>query len=102
VRAVALLLLALSCFWNVAAAMFSDVLMSTFAFGPELESPLRYVASLLFRFGPRLSLLDSYGVSPLVQSGLFFLLVAVSAALLRSPLRTPGAPGGACGKAPEL
>jgi hypothetical protein len=102
VRAAALLLLSVSCLWNVAATMFSQVIMSAFAFGPELDSPLTYVLSLLFRSGPRLSLLDAYGVSPIAQGGAFGLLVAISAWILMSAVRTPGAPGGASGRPPEL
>jgi len=81
-RAFSLALVAASCFLSVLGAMYSQVMMSTFVFSPELEDPLAYAASLLVRLGPRVSLLDAYGVSPLGQSGVLLALLLVSAALL--------------------
>ncbi len=82
VRAACLSLLAASCFLNVLGAMYSQRLMSTFAFSPELENPLAYVTHLLVRLGPRVSLLDAYGVSRLLQSGVLLALILISGALL--------------------
>jgi hypothetical protein len=87
VRVVSMMLLVISCFLNVLGAMYSQVMMSTFAFGPELEDPLAYVIDLLVRLGPRVSLLDAYGVGARMQLGVFVSLLAVSAALLVCALR---------------
>lgn len=87
-------LLALSVVFNVLGTMFSHVLMSTFAFSPELDFPVRYVVELAMRLGPREPLLDSYGASPVLQSAILVVLLGLSFLLWRSgrPHRQEGAP----------
>jgi hypothetical protein len=75
--------LAFSVLLNVAATMFADVIAETNAFGPELRHPPLYVLGLLAGSGPRVPLLDVYGVGPVVQTLVVLALAAVSAALLR-------------------
>jgi hypothetical protein len=62
------LALLLSCSINVAGAMFSDVIMSTYAFGQELRYPILYAFRLLLEQGPRSPLLGAYGVDPRAQT----------------------------------
>jgi len=69
--------------------MFSDVVMSTYAFGPELRFPLAYVTRLLVSGGPRVPLLDVYGVSRGVQDAGLLALSGVSLLLLRLSARAP-------------
>jgi hypothetical protein len=61
--------LLVSCGINATGAMFSDVIMSTYAFGQELRYPIRYAVRLLAEGGPRAPLLGAYGVDPLAQAG---------------------------------
>jgi len=68
VRWASLLSLLLSCGINVTGTMFSDVLMSTYAFGQELRYPIRYALQLVASLGPRSPLLDAYGAGPLAQA----------------------------------
>jgi hypothetical protein len=82
VRTLGLALLAVSCFFNVLGAMYGQVLMSTFAFSPELEDPLGYVTNLLLRLGPRVSLLDAYEVAHPAQIGVLLALLLLSGWLL--------------------
>ena len=53
-------------------------MMSTNAFGPELRSPLVYVLRLLLAHGPRVPLLDVYGVARAVQWALLASLAALA------------------------
>jgi hypothetical protein len=95
VRTAAGALLLVSCALNVLGAMFSDVVMSTYALGPELRSPPRYVLALLRDHGPRVPLLDGYGAAPAAQWIVLLALAVLSAVLLRRALeRATGAPGG--------
>jgi hypothetical protein len=87
VRALGYALLLASCVLNVLGAMFSDVVMSTHALGPELRSPLVYVLELLRLHGPRVPLLDSYGVAPAVQWVVLTALAGLSVTVLRVELR---------------
>jgi len=64
------LALLLSCGINVTGAMFSDVIMSTYAFGQELRYPIRYAFRLVAEEGPRSPLLGAYGVDPRAQAAL--------------------------------
>jgi hypothetical protein len=82
-------LLLASCASNVLGAMFSDVVMSTYALGPELASPLQYVWRLLLERGPRVPLLDVYGAAPAVQWAVLLALATFSAAVLRKELVSP-------------
>jgi hypothetical protein len=77
-RAFAYALLLLSCVFNILGAMFSDVVMSTYALGPELRAPLAYVFRLLLRHGPRVPLLDVYGVAPAIQWTVLLGMVVLS------------------------
>ncbi|PYQ21416.1 MAG: hypothetical protein DMF81_15495 [Acidobacteria bacterium] len=88
-RLLAWALLLVSCAVNVAGTMFSDVVMSTYAFGPELRFPLAYVTRLLVSGGPRVPLLDVYGVSRGVQDAGLLALSGVSLLLLRLSARAP-------------
>jgi len=81
-------LLLVSVVFNVLGTMFSDVMMRTSAFGPELRFPVGYAFTLFASRGPRIKLLDSYGVNPVAQSIVFLALVLLSIALLRGFLRT--------------
>jgi hypothetical protein len=72
-------LLLVSCAMNVAGTMFSDVVLSTYAFGPDLEFPLAYVGRLLLAHGPRVPLLAAYGAPGWIQAALLAGVVAVSA-----------------------
>jgi hypothetical protein len=58
--------------------MFSDVVMSPYALGPELRAPLAYVFTLLLRHGPRVPLLDVYGAGPAVQWTVLLGMVVLS------------------------
>jgi hypothetical protein len=60
---------------NVTGAMFSDVMLSTYAFGQELRYPIRYALSLLAERGPRAPLLDAYQVDPETQAVLVVTLL---------------------------
>jgi len=75
-------LLLVGCVFNLLGAMFSDVVMSTSAFGPELRSPLAYVMRLLLLRGPRVPMLDVYGVAPAAQWAVLLALAAASALML--------------------
>jgi len=77
-RVLCYVLLVVSCFFNVLGAMFSDVVMSTYAFGPELRAPLVYVTRLLLGHGPRVPLLDAYGVAGAVQWAVLTALAALA------------------------
>jgi hypothetical protein len=77
-------LLLLSCTVNVVGTMFSDVMLSTNAFGPELEFPSWYAVSLLAARGPRVPLLASYGAPLLVQIAILAALAALTVALWRA------------------
>jgi hypothetical protein len=66
------LMLLLSCAINLAGAMFSDVILSTYAFGEELRYPIRYALRLLAETGPRSPLLAAYGIEPRAQAVLVF------------------------------
>jgi hypothetical protein len=90
--------LLISVAFNILGAMFSHLIMSTNAFGAELRYPLPYAIGLLLRRGPRIPLLDGYGVHPVVQILAFLILVGVSIVLLRGFLKrgvdsTAGPPG---------
>jgi hypothetical protein len=86
-RRLAYALLLISCVFNVLGAMFSDVVMSTYALGPQLRSPLAYVFELLLLRGPRVPLLDSYGVDPAVQWAVLLALVLLSVTVVWRELR---------------
>jgi len=77
---------------NILGAMFSHVMMSTAAFGPELALPLVYVSRLLVHLGPRVTLLDGYGVAPVVQWAVLLAVATLSIMLLLEYLK-PGAAG---------
>jgi hypothetical protein len=62
------LALLLSCGINVSGAMFSDVILSTYAFGQELRYPILYAFRLFAEGGPRSPLLGAYGVDPRAQA----------------------------------
>jgi hypothetical protein len=87
-RRLAYVLLVFSSAVNVAGAMFSDVVMSTYALGPELQAPLAYTFDLLRARGPRVPLLDAYHVSAPVQWAVLVALGALSGFLLRRPWRS--------------
>ena len=48
--------------------MYSDVIMSTYAFGEELRYPILYAFRLFAEGGPRSPLLGAYGVDPGAQA----------------------------------
>ena len=83
VRWTAAALLAVSAAVNLAGTMYSDVVLSTYAFGPELEFPLAHVARLVAGAGPRVPLLDVYGVPAAVQAAVLAALLAATAVVLR-------------------
>ena len=83
-------LLLVSCAINVAGTMFSDVVLSTYAFGPDLEFPLAYVCRLLLAHGPRVPLLAAYGTPGWFQATLVAGLVALSVGALYRLHRKPG------------
>jgi len=85
-RVLAGALLLVSCVLNVLGAMFGDMVMSTYAFGPEMRAPLAYVLKRLWLGGPRVPLLDVYDVAPAVQWSLLLALAVLTAALLRREL----------------
>ena len=60
--------------------MFSDVLMSACAFGPEMDRPLAHALALLRAEGPRIPLLDSHGVPAAAQAALLAGLAAATVA----------------------
>jgi len=74
-RWASLLAFLLSCSINVTGAMFSDVIMSTYAFGPDLRYPIHYAFRLLAERGPRAPLLDACGADPRAQAAIVFGLV---------------------------
>ncbi len=75
VRWTSSLALALSCGINVTGAMFSDVILSTYAFGQELRYPIRYALRLFAEGGPRVPVLAAYGVDPRAQAAIVLSLV---------------------------
>jgi len=86
VRWVCLGALLASCLFNVLGTMFGPRIMSTPAFGPELRFPLRYAFRLFIEQGPRIPILDCYGVAPLIQTAVILALVLFSLAVLRETL----------------
>jgi hypothetical protein len=86
VRIAAVTLLAVSGLTAVLGTMFSDVLMSTFAFGPEMERPLAHALGLLRAEGPRVPLLDGYRVPGALQAALLAGL-AVASVMSMAPAR---------------
>jgi len=82
-------LLLVSCAINVVGTMFSDVVLSTYAFGPDLEFPLAYVLRLFLAHGPRVPLLAAYGAPGWTQAALLAGLVAFSVCALRRFHRQP-------------
>ena len=87
VRALTHALLAASCAVGVLGAMFSDVMMSTYALGPELRSPLAFVLGLTRAHGPRVPLLASHGVGPPVQWTVVIVLAALTLVVVRREAR---------------
>jgi hypothetical protein len=83
-RMLCLVLLLVSCAFNILGAMFSDVVMSTYAFGPELRAPIAYVIRLAFTSGPRVPMLDVYGVPAGVQWAVLGAVTALFAVGLRA------------------
>jgi hypothetical protein len=72
--------------------MYSDVIMSTYAFGQELRCPILYAFRLFAESGPRAPLLGSYGVDPRAQAAivlglLLATLVVVGVRVRREPRR---------------
>jgi len=86
-RVALLLALGLSLANNLLGAMYSHVMMLTFAFGDELQRPLLHAWSLLLQRGPRLTLLDAQGISPWGQVAVLICLIALSGWLLIRVLR---------------
>ena len=86
-RVLAHALLLLSCVLNAAGAMFADVLMSTYAFAPEMRAPLAYVLKRLWHGGPRVPLLDVYHVAAPAQWLPLLALATLTAVVLRRELR---------------
>jgi hypothetical protein len=84
VRVVTWTALAVSCLFNVSAALFSHIIIATPAFGPGLEAPLLLVMRLLATLGPRVPLLDVYGAPPMLQWGVIAGLLTGSVFALRS------------------
>jgi hypothetical protein len=91
-RVALLLALGLSLANNLLGAMYSHVMMLTFAFGEELQRPLLHAWSLLLERGPRLTLLDAQGVSPWGQVAVLIGLIALSGWLLIRILRIEAEP----------
>jgi len=89
-RVVAYGLLLVSCVLNVLGAMFGDLLMTAYAFAPEMRAPLAYVLKRLWLGGPRVPLLDVYGVAPAAQWSLLLALALLTALVLRRELSEPG------------
>jgi len=85
-RGLAYALLLLSCVLNTLGAMFGDVMMSAYAFGPEMRAPLAYVLKLLWLGGPRVPLLDAYEVAAPVQWLPLLALAALTAVVLQREL----------------
>jgi len=75
-----------SCLFNALGTMFGHRIMSTPAFGPDLRFPLRYAFRLFIEQGPRLPILDVYGVAPLIQAAVILALILFSLAALREIL----------------
>lgn len=90
VRVLVYALLLLSCVQNAAGAMFGDAVMSAYALGPEMRAPLAYVLKRLWLGGPRVPLLDVYGVAAPVQWLVLVALATLSAVVLRRELREDG------------
>jgi hypothetical protein len=99
VRIVAALLLAVSAACGLLGAMFADLLMSAFAFGPEMDRPLAYAASLLRTGGLRVPLLDSYGAARALQAVLLAGLGVVSVLATVPPRRRSLERGSSAGPA---
>jgi hypothetical protein len=72
---------------NVLGTMFSDVMMSTNALGPELKTPIAYVGSLVRLQGPRVPLLASHGVAAPVQWVVVLALAALTSFVFWRELR---------------
>jgi len=87
IRRVGLGALLASCLFNVLGTMFGPRIMSTPAFGPDLRFPLRYAFRLFIGQGPRIPILDGYGVDPLIQAAVILVLVLFSMVALRETLR---------------
>ena len=90
IRVLAGALLLVSCVLNVLGAMFGDMLMSAYAFAPDMRTPLAYVLRRLWLGGPRVPLLDVYGVAPAAQWSLLLALAVLTALVLRRELSEPG------------
>ena len=74
--------------------MFSHVMRATPAFGPDLALPLAYAFKLLVHLGPRVTLLDGYGVAPVVQWAVLLAVATLSIMLLLEYLKqTPASDG---------
>jgi hypothetical protein len=86
-RVLAYALLLVSCVLNVLGAMFSDVMLSTYALGPELRAPLAFVLGLARLHGPRVPMLDSHGVAPPVQWAVVLALAVFSLVVLWCEVR---------------
>lgn len=87
-RWIAVALLSCSILFNVLATTFSHILMSTFAFSPKLDFPVRYVLELFVERGPREPILDSYGTPPFLQAIVLIALAGVSVLLWRRHFRS--------------
>ena len=83
-------LLLVSCGLNVLGAMFGDVAMFAYAFGPEMRSPLAFVLKRLWLGGPRVPLLDVYDVARPVQWSALLALMTVTAVVWRREIRDDG------------
>jgi len=90
VRWVSCLSLSISLAINVTGAMFSDVMMSTYAFGQELQYPIRYAVRLIAATGPRAPLLAAHGADPQTQAVLVVTLLLATAvvAVARASVET--------------
>lgn len=89
-RVLAYAFLLVSCVLNALGAMFGDVVMSAYAFGPEMRAPLAYVLKRLWLGGPRVPLLDVYDVAPLVQWSALLALAALTVVVWRREIRADG------------
>jgi hypothetical protein len=83
-------LLLVSCALNALGAMFGDVAMFAYAFGPEMRSPLAYVLKRLWLEGPRVPLLDVYDVARPVQWLALLALMTLTAVVGRREIREDG------------
>lgn len=87
IRVAIVLALSLSLANNLLGAMYSHVMMSSFAFGDDLQRPLGFAWSLLLERGPRFSLLDAQKVAPWIQVALLAVLTVLSGWLVSRVLR---------------